>query len=101
MDHGAVVTLLVVLAQDLPVRLHHVVVTTGGPQAFGFVGTDEGLEPENVIGEGTGGPGGVDEEQPVPLLGGQRHQSVVGGIEPVQGFEPGRAAQRAVEMVRP
>jgi hypothetical protein len=96
-----VVALLVVLDEDLPVGGHDVVVVGADAQSLGLVDGDEGLEPGEVVVERRGAPRDVDEDEPVPFLGGQLDQPVLRGVEIRPPLEAWRAAQGAVEVVRP
>ncbi len=101
MDGAAVVALLVVLAQDLPVRLDDVVVATGRAQASRRIRGHAVLEPGQVVGQRAGGARGVDEDQPVPFTGGKFDEAVIAGRETIESGETGGPSEAPVEVIRP
>jgi hypothetical protein len=80
MDHRAVVALLVVLDDDLPVRLHVVLVRLGGHQRLRVVRRDDRLELADVLTELPGGAGPVDEDPAVPLMHPDRREGERGPV---------------------
>jgi len=67
MYRGAVVALVVVLGQDLPVRRYLVVVAGGDDELLATVVSDQVLQITRVFLERGGIAAGVGEEPPVPL----------------------------------
>jgi hypothetical protein len=96
-DGGAVVALVVVLGEDLPVRSGVVAAGRGDDQPRRLMGCDDlvqgGQRPRAGRAAGT-----VDEHQAVPFGRGQRRERPACGVEVT---EPGRAAQLPGQRVRP
>ena len=101
-DRRAVVTLLVVLDDDLPVRLELVGVRRDGDEVLRAVVGDDLLEAGGVLLEGAGLTARVDEHPAVPLHDVQLGQPELRLVEVLEVAEAaGRVAQRAVELVVP
>ena len=101
-DRGAVVALLVVLDDDLPVRLERVGVGGHGDEVLGPVVGHDLLEAGGVLLERTRLAARVDEHPAVPLHDVQLGQAELRLVEVLEVAEAaGRVAQRAVELVGP
>ncbi len=105
-DQRAVVALVVVLEQHLPVRRHLVVVPGAQVQPLGRVRADDVVEGAEVRLERHRGAGGhvtegVHEQPAAPPPQRQLHQPVRGRVERGVLPEAGGGAQRPVERVGP
>ena len=101
-DRGAVVALLVVLGDDLPVRLELVGVRRDGDEVLGTVVGDDLFESGGVLLERPALTAGVDEHPAVPLHDVQLDQPELRLVESLEVTEAaGGVAQRAVELVVP
>ena len=99
-DRGAVVALLVVLDDHLPVRRELVGVARHGDQVLGPVAADDLLHPGDVLLERTAVRGRVDEEPAVPVDDRDREQPELALVEALEVAEAtGRVAQAAVQLV--
>ena len=103
MDERAVVALVVVLEDDLPVAVQVVVVAGQRDEPLRPVGGDQVVQGPDVLGERRGVARPVDEQEPVPALQRQLDQAVLGraevGVLPEpgrdpQGCRPGRRSRR-------
>ena len=101
MDHRAVVALLVILGEDLPVRGDDVVMSATHPQPLGFIRRDQLLKRCHGTSQRGGLPRPVDEDEAVPLGARQLGQTVFGGIKSLEVLEPRRRPYLTVERVGP
>ena len=110
MDQRAVVALVVVLRDHLPVRCHLVGVPVGEHERLRCVRADDPLECSHVVGE-AGSPlrqppiahrvRGVHEDPAVPAFDGQLDQGVLRTDEVLTVAETRRPAQLPTEVVGP
>ncbi len=101
MDDRAVVALLVVLDDDLPVGLDDVVMPGDGAQPFRGVWRDDGLDGSDVRTERARIACRIGENPAVPLDDPDRRQPELRGVEALDAAITRRAAQRSVQAVRP
>jgi hypothetical protein len=101
MDAGAVITLLVVLDDRLPVGLHDVLVSARDEGAPGLPVLDQVTEVPEVCVEAWRLAVGVHEDPAHPLPHGDIDQRVRALVEPRHVAEPGSSLQRAVQPVHP
>jgi hypothetical protein len=101
MDRRAVVALVVVLHDHLPVRPHLVVVPGPGAQLRDAVGLDQTGQRTEVVRQRRGTTGGVDEHPTLPDLHRYLDQTVPVRLEPGHRPHRGRGGQRAVEAIGP
>ena len=92
MDRGAVVALLVVLGDDLPVGGQLVGVPVHHHQVLGPIRRDDVLPTRYVLGEFGVLAAGVDEQPAVPVLQAQFCQPELVGLETLDVFEVRRIA---------
>jgi hypothetical protein len=101
MDLGTVIALVIVLNDDLPVRLDDIVVTDGGDEPFALVGGEEIAEVANVFLEGRPPSRRVDEQPSLPFGHVDRLQRIVDAIEVLPVAEVGCSLEGAVQAVNP
>lgn len=99
MNGRAVVALLVVLGDDLPVGGQLVGVAVDDHQILGPVATHHVFEAGDVVGEFDVGTAGVDEQPAVPVDQAQLGEAELAGVEAV--VESRCTAQTPVEPIRP
>src|SRR5205807_55745 len=100
-DARAVVALVVVLHDGLPVGGDLVGVVRAGPQRLGTVRGEQVFEGAEVGGQRRCGTGGVDEQPAVPVGDGYLDEAVRGGVEGGDRAHGGRGGERTVEAVGP
>ena len=100
-DARAVVALVVVLHDDLPVRRHLVMMCGPQDQLLGSVGADQLIQVSHVLEEGDRGSRWIHEQPAVPFADGRGQQSFVDRIGGGKVLEAGSAAKAAVQRVRP
>jgi hypothetical protein len=100
-DDGAVVALVVVLGDDLPVRRYLVVVAGARHELLGTVVLYQLPEVAYVLPERGSVAAGVREEPAVPLDDAERHERVTVSVEARELPEPRSACEGPVEPVRP
>jgi hypothetical protein len=98
-DQRAVIALVVVLRDDLPVGRDLVGVAGFDFEPGRVVRRDELVEGAQVIGERCGGAGGVHENPAVPLHRGQLYEPVPPGLEALAHAR--RGLQRAGQLIGP
>ncbi len=100
-DHRAVVALVVVLGEDLPVGRDHVFVAAGHPQPLRFVGGDHRVEGGQRLVERRRPTRSVDEDQAVPFGDRQFGEPELRRLEAFELLEPRRRPHLALQGVRP
>ena len=101
MDHRAVIALVVVLGEDLPVGRGVVGVPPGDLEPLRLVGRDQAVERAQRVGQRLGLARAVHEDQPVPVGHGQLGQTPGRRFEADAALEPGSEPQAAGQLVRP
>ncbi len=100
-DHRAVVALVVVLGEDLPVGRGVVVVLPGYHQALHLIGRDDVLQRAQRVRERGGRARTVDEDQPVPFGDRQLDQAPLTGHETRPVLEARGGPQAPVQPICP
>ena len=100
-DRRAVVTLLVVLGEDLPVCSGVVGVTSSDLQSVRFVRGDERLQGCQAIVQRLAGHRRVDEDETGPLPSRKFDETVRRGVESIGVLKAARGFQVAAEVVAP
>src|ERR671910_228298 len=100
-DGGAVVALVVVLGQSLPVRRYLVVVAGSDDELLATVVPDQLLQVAGMLLERRGVAAGVREDPTVPLHDAHRDEGALGLVEPIGLSEARRASKLPVEPVGP
>ena len=100
-DRRAVVALVVVLGQDLPVGRRVVLVRAGDDQPAHLVRREQLVERAERVVERGGLARAVDEDQAVPLRDRQLDQAPLAGVEAGPALEAGGRAQVPVQAVGP
>ena len=100
-DGGAVVALLVVLDDHLPVGGELVGVPGDDGEILRPVGTDDVLQPCDVRAEFDVLGAGVDEQPAVEVHQRELGEPELARVEPLDSAEPRRIAQRAVQPIGP
>ena len=100
-DRRAVVALVVVLRQHLPVGVDHVLVAGQRDQRLDAVGGDDLVQSAQLVRQRARVTGGVDEDVAVPLLRRDGHQRELGGVEPGHVTEVRGGDQPPVQGVGP
>ena len=101
MDARAVVALVVVLGDRLPVRVDHVVVRRRDEHPVDLPRRDQLVEVADVLVQRRRVTGRVHEHPAVPLGDARGDQRVLALVEAGHVAEPGRAVQRPVQAVDP
>ena len=101
MDRRAVVALVIVLGDRLPVRLDGVLMRGADEQTIGLPPPHEGVEASDVLPERRRRTVRVDEDPSLPFMDPSRDERVVGLREPFQVAETRGGAERPVELVDP
>ena len=98
---SAVVTLVEVLDDDLPIRFNLVLLPLTDGQPIGLVGCEHAGEVADLLIQGRRDSVEVDEEPAAPGVDGNRYQRVVALVEAEQAGEARGGPQRAVEAIGP
>src|SRR5215203_7336177 len=100
-DGGAVVALVVVLGQDLPVRRYLVVVAGSDDELLATVVPDQLLQVAGMLLERRGVAAGVREDPTVPLHDAHRDEGALSLVETIGLSEARRAPELPVKPVGP
>ena len=100
-DLRAVVALVVVLGQDLPVGRDLVVVLAAHHEPAQFVGGDQLVQTSQGVGQRPGSSGSINENQPVPLLHREFDEAPGVGVEAGPVLEARGGAQVPFQAVGP
>jgi hypothetical protein len=103
MDLGAVVALVIVLDDDLPVGRKLVVMAAAENQTLGLVVRDQGIERADVLAQIRSIAGRVHEDPSTPLRDARGHQIVarIGQVESLLRGKTGPPFELSLEVVHP